>query len=1048
MPKKLGKESVHDILCLFFLKLAKHPPCWYSLFDVGTSVCTLSSLLGVSQDVFNDVFVTAGFLQIVKNRGPVFKPEVFLSFISSKGLAECVEFSQFTIGRKRDNYFRVGKKIAGPKILLPGNCQPQRKIASLKRFQKEIRLQLTPHFSSLSLTNSPSTSPSPPVQLAPPSQQLEELKLKEKRDLLHYRLKLKLFPLLICPELLVTDAPFWNPTEVEDALLEVVAEIRKRRDDELTEILETEKTDHSPETITTQFPVLNLYSIPIDDSRVQSNILKELYRLNKKVTKSSTMIMDLGNNIHTSLVMIPRSKNLDRLGRNDRKHGWLVNILDALSDGEEDGRQELVRNLLIYIGSRVEYRDCFYDATEELGVSIYPTIDAATTFAIQSSSNINYRQMRELRRNLKVALGHTIFSPEQKIKQLIGTKWLTPETGHYYYGKERIEWSAKQVDEIVCLYFSQLMNEAKTGSLKMEHVDLSVSIDHGKGYSRATLIIVNRWQEEDGVWHEREEAFALANAKCRKDNREILINTYATAVNEALKRIKESGIITIFRDVSADLPLYYTVLGNAPNNVDDELVMSSPIELWMSGDFLFFAIAVGKEGGASFWCHYCDLSHRLWQASDHALGEDWTLAKIIAHVEAMDLGDVNKKIAAERKGVRTVPIFDAIDIDHYVPCVLHMQIGAVNGVYENMVAESQAGCEVFTEEYYELEKQYDKAKHDMRVARDNQREFEQMHAQYERHLKRDIKRTNDEQVRHDMGAELMFIAEERKELKLAADVVKLEVVATKTAFEAEEKIPENSKAFGQPVRAGIEEIVKRHGIDRGAYHGGDIQGNGCRLLMTDCSVIVSEIQDYLLGLPDDDKHCTDEELMEVCEIHKRLLGHMDGFFSEVRAKRFHISDGGMANAEMHRQHVLSIWRYLKVSVTPKLHVMEDHAIGLCSQHNGFGDLGEDAGERAHQEETKNDQRVWGIKGIIKKETTKSQFESMKKHPKVQGIRLEFNIKSKRKVAEGTTRSAAENKAAKKQRRMERRDEWRSWPLIAGTMTTLREKKKARNVEAA
>jgi hypothetical protein len=37
-----------------------------------------------------------------------------------------------------------------------------------------------------------------------------------------------------------------------------------------------------------------------------------------------------------------------------------------------------------------------------------------------------------------------------------------------------------------------------------------------------------------------------------------------------------------------------------------------------------------------------------------------------------------------------------------------------------------------------------------------------------------------------------------------------------------------------------------------------------------------------------------------------------------------------------------------LSITPKLHVIEDHAIQFMMQHLGYGDLGEDFGERAHQ----------------------------------------------------------------------------------------------------
>ena len=44
----------------------------------------------------------------------------------------------------------------------------------------------------------------------------------------------------------------------------------------------------------------------------------------------------------------------------------------------------------------------------------------------------------------------------------------------------------------------------------------------------------------------------------------------------------------------------------------------------------------------------------------------------------------------------------------------------------------------------------------------------------------------------------------------------------------------------------------------------------------------------------------------------------------------------------------------------------------------FGDLVEDAGERAHQEEARNESRMGTVVNLAKKDRTKSQFEAMKK----------------------------------------------------------------------
>ena len=44
----------------------------------------------------------------------------------------------------------------------------------------------------------------------------------------------------------------------------------------------------------------------------------------------------------------------------------------------------------------------------------------------------------------------------------------------------------------------------------------------------------------------------------------------------------------------------------------------------------------------------------------------------------------------------------------------------------------------------------------------------------------------------------------------------------------------------------------------------------------------------------------------------------------------------------------------------------------------FGDLGEDAGKRAHQEEARNESRVGAVVNLAKRDRTKSQFEATKR----------------------------------------------------------------------
>ena len=56
---------------------------------------------------------------------------------------------------------------------------------------------------------------------------------------------------------------------------------------------------------------------------------------------------------------------------------------------------------------------------------------------------------------------------------------------------------------------------------------------------------------------------------------------------------------------------------------------------------------------------------------------------------------------------------------------------------------------------------------------------------------------------------------------------------------------------------------------------------------------------------------------------------------------------------------------------------------MMVQHSGYGDLGEDFGERAHQIEAKLDKRFSAIRDFGRKENVKSKIEVKKALPMVQ-----------------------------------------------------------------
>ena len=55
-----------------------------------------------------------------------------------------------------------------------------------------------------------------------------------------------------------------------------------------------------------------------------------------------------------------------------------------------------------------------------------------------------------------------------------------------------------------------------------------------------------------------------------------------------------------------------------------------------------------------------------------------------------------------------------------------------------------------------------------------------------------------------------------------------------------------------------------------------------------------------------------------------------------------------------RDQVWAHERYLRMSVTTKSHLMEDHSLEQQEELDGICDLGEDFGERNHQDQAKAD----------------------------------------------------------------------------------------------
>ena len=91
-----------------------------------------------------------------------------------------------------------------------------------------------------------------------------------------------------------------------------------------------------------------------------------------------------------------------------------------------------------------------------------------------------------------------------------------------------------------------------------------------------------------------------------------------------------------------------------------------------------------------------------------------------------------------------------------------------------------------------------------------------------------------------------------------------------------------------------------------------------------------------------------------------------------------------------------------------MHILLKHSVDFLERTQGFGDLGEDAGERAHQTESKTESRVVAIKNLVKKENIKAQYEYMANNPSVMEVTHQMINATKQKKQNRQQNGAYDN----------------------------------------
>jgi hypothetical protein len=117
---------------------------------------------------------------------------------------------------------------------------------------------------------------------------------------------------------------------------------------------------------------------------------------------------------------------------------------------------------------------------------------------------------------------------------------------------------------------------------------------------------------------------------CTKDTRDELEKTIGKHLNESLHVITINKYLVTNTTRSATNEYFNVVTFSK----EPPLITPNDSANWfitralLAGGLAFFALALGKENSAPWWCTWCMLSKLQWTPPEHEKGELWSFKKI------------------------------------------------------------------------------------------------------------------------------------------------------------------------------------------------------------------------------------------------------------------------------------------------------------------------------------------------------------------------------------------------------------------------------------
>jgi hypothetical protein len=745
-----------------------------------------------------------------------------------------------------------------------------------------------------------------------------------------------------------------------------------------------------------KFPLLHSLFSTHSGHNLYDRLLNEITRFNE----GAEINFKRGNNTEGTLVAVPAFRSLEKYKKDLQADSSIIDIIiKAIAKNSKCNNDEASEALLLAIYHK--YEDSFLSAAVRQGVAngILPKVmDEVSVEAMLNEAGVNWTNARVIFRHLKQFFGRSVAVSEKKRRAYFGNNDFPPEVGRKVLpDKTVVTYWWKQPDLLLKHQLNDMVNLADLELLS--HVDICTGGDHGAGRFRMLLKVLFRFTNRKSTIARR---FEIANVSHSNDDIEIINSTVLERIIEGLRNIRNGGRFIVRLNDCNQLSLTY----NNDEDDDASVQFNVPIYLYINGDHKFFAQMLGRDGMSTSWCMYCKSHPKDWKGLISVpIADLWSIAQQLQFVERINAGQL--KDAKDKKGIVSLPLIDFIEPHHYIFPQLHFEIGTVNNVLDALKGFIEEEVEMLSEA--EVEARNSKIISDISYtkAKEKSDQFNTTGGAIELKLFR-IERVRVNQAlknrnlaeeernalqtqRQELDDEIEALSQEQKRLKADASGKRKTFLESSKALKEEQA---KKTKLDRPATATMENILSKYEISPARYHGGKLNGVDCREFMSKAKDICSEIQAMLLSV-DHPQRCSDQNIIDRCNIYCNILVTLDLISSKIRIKQGHLKDEDMQILRTSIDNLNYLWSHAGMSFTPKIHGMLAHAADQVEHLGGIGDMLEDDLEHLHQVSKKITDRTSKIKDITKQALSHSKIEAKLNNKEIIEKMKESQLGSKR-----------------------------------------------------